>query len=274
MKFGVKFASSSPHTQTNKGRKVSIMASAISVQLDYLRKQITKVPATRKYVELIEDKTKGQKRRPRQGKNGRASLFSSHGSQCRLKTCTCVFILTSYIVILFYLIIGFLSLPHLRIALCTRAGSPTPVKVEYFAAGFLALLVILVFVGVGSSLIVNVVGYIYPLYASILAIETTAKTDDTDWLTYWVVYGFFLTIEVFSDYLLFLVPFYYPFKLSFLLWCMLPQFKGANVVYATLIKPHVSKILVDDVDAALNKVASAAAAMASSATTAATQEEK
>lgn len=49
----------------------------------------------------------------------------------------------------------------------------------------------------------------WSLIPSIKAIESTAKEDDTQWLTYWVVYGLFSVVESISDAFLFWFPFYY-----------------------------------------------------------------
>lgn len=54
----------------------------------------------------------------------------------------------------------------------------------------------------------------WSLIASIKAIESTAKEDDTQWLTYWVVYGLFSVVESISDALLFWFPFYYMSKVG------------------------------------------------------------
>lgn len=47
---------------------------------------------------------------------------------------------------------------------------------------------------------------------SIKAIESPNKDDDTQWLTYWVVYGIFSIAEFFSDIFLSWFPFYYMMK--------------------------------------------------------------
>lgn len=53
---------------------------------------------------------------------------------------------------------------------------------------------------------------------SIKAIESPNKDDDTQWLTYWVVYGIFSIAEFFSDLFLSWFPFYFLMKVcSFLL---------------------------------------------------------
>lgn len=51
-------------------------------------------------------------------------------------------------------------------------------------------------------------------YFRIKAIESPDKEDDTKWLTYWVVYGFFSVGEFFSDIFLYWFPFYYVCKVS------------------------------------------------------------
>ncbi|CAN6550552.1 unnamed protein product [Malus baccata var. baccata] len=47
---------------------------------------------------------------------------------------------------------------------------------------------------------------VYPLYASIRAIETKSRTDDQQWLTYWVLYSLMTIFELtfISDRMLFI----------------------------------------------------------------------
>ena len=86
----------------------------------------------------------------------------------------------------------------------------------FLAASTLALLSVLLGVGVGS--LCSLIGFAYPTLASFRAIETKQKGDDTQWLIYWTVYAFFSVLETFVDYVLYFVPFYYAFKLAFLVW--------------------------------------------------------
>ena len=58
-------------------------------------------------------------------------------------------------------------------------------------------------------------------------------------------------IEVFTDFLLYWIPFYFAFKLAFLLWAMLPQTKGAKFLYDSFLKDFLKKN-ESKIDAALD----------------------
>lgn len=133
----------------------------------------------------------------------------------------------------------------------------TKVNAEYFVVGFLALITLLLFIGsdAGAEFIANFVGFAYPMYATIRAIESDEKEDDTDWLVYWVVFSFFHLIENFADIVVYWIPFFYPLKVTFLLWCMLPQYKGAHIIYVNVIKPLFDKHSAT-IDEALNSFSS------------------
>jgi receptor expression-enhancing protein 5/6 len=125
--------------------------------------------------------------------------------------------------------------------------------------------VVLVFLGIGAGSLCNIVGFLYPAFKSFEAIETKQKGDDTQWLIYWVVYAFFSIIEVFADFLIYWIPFYYAFKLAFLLWAMLPQTKGAKFLYDNFLKDFLKKN-ESKIDAAWNDAKKTAGKLATEAT--------
>jgi receptor expression-enhancing protein 5/6 len=112
-------------------------------------------------------------------------------------------------------------------------------------------LVLVIIFGVGIASLSSLVGFVYPAFKSFQAIETKKKGDDTQWLVYWVIFAFFSIMETFVDILLYWIPFYYAFKLAFLLWAMLPQTNGAKFLYENFLKDLLKKN-ESRIDAALN----------------------
>ena len=103
------------------------------------------------------------------------------------------------------------------------------------------LFVILVFFGIGANTLCSFIGFIYPAYQTVLAIEQKNKGDDVQWSVYWVLFSFFSLIETFQGFILYWIPFYFAFKLAFLLWAMLPQTRGAKFLYDSFLKDFLKK---------------------------------
>jgi receptor expression-enhancing protein 5/6 len=132
--------------------------------------------------------------------------------------------------------------------------SKTGVKRVYLAMGLIGFTVLWLMVGYGAQFLANFIGFIYPAYHSIKAIESPDKSDDTQWLIYWVVYAFFSLLEFFADIFLFWIPLYAFLKCIFLVWCMAPfAWNGSALIYHRLIKPFVL-MHQRSVDEALDRV--------------------
>ena len=92
-----------------------------------------------------------------------------------------------------------------------------------------------------NSYVTCLVGVLCPTYLSLKAIEGPDEDDDKQYLTYWVVYGLFSVFDLFTAFLIKVIPFYYTIKLAFLIWLFMPNFKGAVVIYNLVVGPLFRK---------------------------------
>ncbi|KAK5649001.1 hypothetical protein RI129_003893 [Pyrocoelia pectoralis] len=139
----------------------------------------------------------------------------------------------------------------------TKFWSPIFKKIEeisgiqrqYVVYGFGVFLLLWLIFGYAGQLVCNIIGTAYPAYASIHAIETTNPTDDTKWLTYWVVFSFFSIVEHFASIIVGWFPLYWLVKCAVFVWLMIPtSFNGSLIVYNNIIKPYFLQYhrVVDD----------------------------
>jgi receptor expression-enhancing protein 5/6 len=82
-----------------------------------------------------------------------------------------------------------------------------------------------------------VVSLVYPLYASIRAIETKSPEDDRQWLTYWILYSMITLFELTFAKFIEWIPFWSYAKLIATCWLVLPYFSGASYVYERYVRP-------------------------------------
>ncbi|KAL9610323.1 MAG: hypothetical protein Q9167_004954 [Letrouitia subvulpina] len=101
----------------------------------------------------------------------------------------------------------------------------TSVPKVYAFLGIVGIYFFLVFFNIAGEFLVNFAGFIIPGYYSLEALFSTGKSDDTQWLTYWVVYAFLTVFES-------LVNAVYWFRMLKL---------GAQIVFRSLIQPVFSR---------------------------------
>lgn len=158
-----------------------------------------------------------------------------------------------------------LNEPHQFTEILEKGEKLTGVKRVYLVLGAVTILALYLVIGHGAQLICNGIGFVYPAYASIVAIESRSKEDDTKWLTYWVVFAAFSTVEFFSDIILNWIPFYWLTKCIFLIWCFIPiNNNGSTVIYNRFIRPVFIKNR-ETIDSTINKAVNAASGLATTA---------
>jgi len=114
----------------------------------------------------------------------------------------------------------------------------TQVPKAYIVIGSVSLLLFLHAFNSFAAPVSNLLGWALPAYLSLKALETPGPQDDVQWLTYWVVFGFFTFVESFAlRVVLYYLPWYFAFKTLLILWLQLPAFRGAQVAYGTVVKP-------------------------------------
>lgn len=132
----------------------------------------------------------------------------------------------------------FQSTDRLR-ALEKQTGQPKAL----FFVGFITVISSIIYGLGGAKLISDILAFAYPAYMSFKAIDSADTADDTQWLTYWVVFALFSIIENVMSFLVEWIPFYFPIKCAFFAWLYHPKFMGAGLVYKQVVKPFVMPYL-------------------------------
>lgn len=120
----------------------------------------------------------------------------------------------------------------------------------------LAVLALYLIVGHSAELLSNIIGFVYPAYASFKTLRSEAnKEDEQQWYTYWALFGCFMLLDMFSEDIWHAFPIYYLVKTvslngviefvrfkTALLYLALPQTRGATLVYKRFVEPVSSKM--------------------------------
>ena len=116
----------------------------------------------------------------------------------------------------------------------------TGFKGEY-VLGVLIICMICIYFEIFDTLITNLVGTLYPLFWTIKSIES--RSDEIKkWLTYWVVFGVFIFVDMFKNIIVKFIPLYLLLKVGFLIWLYFPGSEGCNFVYHIIVKRIFSSV--------------------------------
>ncbi|KAI2608650.1 TB2/DP1, HVA22 family-domain-containing protein [Hypoxylon fragiforme] len=125
----------------------------------------------------------------------------------------------------------------------------TAVPKVYAVIGVATLYLFFIIFNLGGQLLTNFAGFVVPGYYSLVALFSTTKADDTQWLTYWVVFAFFSVLES-AVSVVYWFPFYYTFKFVFLLWLSLPI--GAQLIFRSFMQPMLGRYFSESGSTAAN----------------------
>jgi len=137
------------------------------------------------------------------------------------------------------------------------AEKKTGVNRTYIFCGVITVITLLLLFGgqTFAGFLSHLITFLYPAIASLKALETRQKDDDTKWLTYWVVFGFLGLFEFFGETLLSVLPFYYLVKTAFQLWLCLPgDSNGSMIVYHRVLRPFAVRVLKIDSGSVKGKI--------------------
>jgi len=116
------------------------------------------------------------------------------------------------------------------------ASEKTGLDRAHFVLSGVCVSLLLIIYLFGLSFVSNALAFV-PIYDSFKALRQPGGADVPFWLTYWVVYGSLSLFESFIDEVFFWLPFYFLFKIGFLIWAFHPNSRGALVIYDKFLNP-------------------------------------
>lgn len=101
-----------------------------------------------------------------------------------------------------------------------------------------------------------------PVYRSLKAMNMKNEEEATQWLSYWVVFGFAYGLEQAAYGWFSIIPYYHFCKFLFVVWLVTPWFKGSVLLYDQFVAPflteHEERIdtIIDDITSSAEEMLS------------------
>ncbi|KAI8851325.1 receptor accessory protein 5 [Chytridium lagenaria] len=145
-----------------------------------------------------------------------------------------------------------------KIPVAVEIEKRTKVPKAYIAGGLGAVTFILIFLNFWGNFLTTIIGPL-PIFQGHRVYQ---QDDDRQWLTYWTVFGMLNILEFFPTFSSTVrIPFYYVFKAGAILYLILPQTRGATVVYNTVLRPYLLK-KESSIDEGISKIRTSAVSAA------------
>ena len=115
----------------------------------------------------------------------------------------------------------------------------------YFFVGIVALIALTIYGIGGFQLIANLVGFVYPAYMSLKALEGGKNVDGnaTQWMTYWILFCSLTLLESTFPIITSSFKWYYLLKIVITVYLFHPKTNGAEMIYTSAIRPQVVKLI-------------------------------
>ena len=107
--------------------------------------------------------------------------------------------------------------------------------------GILSVIFLIVMLVKGSLIVMTFITVLYPAMHSIRAIESPEEDDDKVWLTYWMIFGILNVAETFFGFIFWIIPYWGWLRLGLFVWLLLPNFRGSEVIYNSVVRPLMKK---------------------------------
>ncbi|KAL3920147.1 MAG: hypothetical protein SGARI_007019, partial [Bacillariaceae sp.] len=122
-----------------------------------------------------------------------------------------------------------------------QTGQP---KVYFFVGIALVILGLVYGIG-GLALFANLIGFVYPAYMSLKALEGGKNVDGnpTQWMTYWIFFCSLTLVEAAFPIITTSFKWYYLLKIFFTVYLYHPKFNGAEVIYTSVIRVYVVPLI-------------------------------
>mmetsp|Transcript_1769 Transcript_1769/g.4464 ORF Transcript_1769/g.4464 Transcript_1769/m.4464 type:complete len:160 (+) Transcript_1769:85-564(+) len=92
-----------------------------------------------------------------------------------------------------------------------------------------------------SKILMIALAYTWPSYQTYKAFSVKNDGELSQWCIYWIILGFFLTLESLADQTVWWLPLYHESKLLCLVLMWHPRVNGAQYVFGHIVQPLLSR---------------------------------